>query len=232
MDLDAAAWLARPAWRPQELLCPAGTLVAGVCPGPVPGDVGELLHPSERRFAAGRSGDPLRQWVAGRYCLAIALRAHALNVPVLPGPNGKPLLPAGFAASISHKGPVSVAIATTVFDGIGVDLEHVEESDRQLAEKVLTKAERDRLEHVRDVPAWFVTVHFALKEAVYKAAPDDEQEDLEFEDIELAFTSGALIEERIWESVLVTVSRSAFEYRGYMFRDGPWVLAVATRFPS
>lgn len=205
-----------------------GTLVAGVCPGTVPQEVAALLHTDEQRFVEGRSGDSRRQWIAGRYCLAATLRAHALDGPVLPGPSGRPHLPTGIAASISHKNSVSVAIATTVFEGVGVDLEHVDDSDRGLAAKVLTKSERHRLE--QEFPSAVVTMHFAMKEAVYKAAPDDEQSALEFDDIEVTLPAAALSPERTWESVLVSVRGATSEYRGFVLRDGLWILAVATRF--
>jgi phosphopantetheine--protein transferase-like protein len=166
--------------------------------------------------------------VAGRYCLAASLRAYDLSLAVLSAPNGRPALPPGIAASISHKGPISVAIVTTIFQGIGVDLEHVDENDRQLAAKVMTNSERDRCESGEEQTA-IVTAHFAIKEAVYKAATDDEQEELEFEDIELGLTSSMLLAGRTWENVRVSVRRSVSEYRGYIFTDGPWVFAAATR---
>lgn len=215
-------------WQVHEVLSPAGTLTGAVCPNDVPSGTLALLHPQERQFARGRSGDALRQWVAGRHCLAAALRAHAVAAAVLPGPNGRPVVPPGIAASISHKRSVSVAIATTVFQGVGIDIEHVDDGDKALVVKVLTKAERDSLERVAEISSTSVTIHFAVKEAVYKAAPDSEQEDLEFEDIVIAPES-ELLSERVWVSVLTTVPRSESEYRACIFRFGRWVLAVATR---
>lgn len=202
-------------------------MFGAVCPGTVPTAVLLRLHADERRFADSRSGDPRRQWIAGRCCLAAALRAHAIKASVLPRANGRPRMPAGVAGSISHKTSVSVAIATTVFEGIGLDLEHIDESDRQLATKVLTKSERERAGP--EFTPTLVTMHFALKEAVYKAAPDVEQDALEFGDIEITLPTDSLPPDRNWHSIPVSVAGTSSEYRGYLLSDGVWVLAVATR---
>src|SRR5262245_43476885 len=125
--IEFGTLLSGSSWQRHEVLCPVGTLIGAVCPGAIPPGIAALLHPKEREFAAGRSGDAVRQWTAGRYCLAAALKAHNVTCPVLAGPSGKPLLPIGITASISHKQSVSVAIATTAFDGIGIDIEHIDD---------------------------------------------------------------------------------------------------------
>ena len=53
---------------------------------------------------------------------------------------------------------MTVAVATREFDGIGVDLEYVDENDLALAAKVLTVDERSRLDQIgRADRAAFVT---------------------------------------------------------------------------
>lgn len=75
----------------------------------------------------------------------------------------------------------------------------------------------------------FVTAHFALKEAVYKAARDEDQERMEFQDIEAGLTRRALAGQRIWNNVSAAVANSQYESHGLVLRDPPWILAVATR---
>lgn len=212
-------------WQPREVHCPIGTVMGADCPGIPPESVLTLLHDEERQIASQRNGDAKRQWVAGRYCLGTALRAHGLSLPVLSGPRGKPLIDAGVAISISHKRAMSVAVATTVFAGVGIDLEHIDGGETALARKILTKKERARpvVLSARDV-----TLHFALKEALYKAAPDSDQIDMEFTDI-TAEVPGELRSERTWINIPVRVHGSSFDYRAYILTRGQWVLAVATR---
>ena len=124
---------------------------------------------------------------------------------------------------------MTVVVATTDFDGIGIDLEHIDWSDRKLAEKVLTGTERSRPGELDGPGASFVTEHFALKEAIYKAAPNESQEGMEFQDIELVLPRSILVRERVWEHVPARVADSAWRYDGHIFLDGPWLLAIATR---
>ena len=218
------------AWHPQVLACPVARLVGALCATDVPDSVLGLLHPAEYAYAAGRPGVPFRDWVAGRYCLAEALSPYTFRVPLLVRQSGAPLIPSGMAGSISHKGSMTVAVATREFDGIGVDLEYVDESDGALAAKVLTVGERSRLDHIGSGErAAFVTAHFALKESVYKAARDEDQEGMEFRDIEVGLTPLTLTRQRVWNNVSTIVANSPCESQGFIFRDRPWILAIATR---
>ena len=125
---------------------------------------------------------------------------------------------------------MSVAVATPEFDGIGVDLEYVHQTDRGLAAKVLTVEERSRLDQTSSSDrAAFVTAHFALKESIYKAACDEDQEGMEFQDIELELTPLTLTRELVWSNVSATVANSPSESHVFIFRERPWILAIATR---
>ena len=126
---------------------------------------------------------------------------------------------------------MTVAIASAKFGGIGIDLDRVDKRDRDLQGKVLTRAERLRLGDVGGLDAGFVTMHFALKEAVYKAAPDEEQEDMEFQDIELTMPKNALARESVWARVPITVTGSRCYFDGHILREGRWTLAIVTREP-
>ena len=126
---------------------------------------------------------------------------------------------------------MTVAIASAEFGGIGIDVDHIDKSDRDLQRKVLTRAEGLRLEQVGGLEARFVTMHFALKEAVYKAALDEEQEDLEFQDVELTMPQNALARESVWARVPITVAGSRCYFDGHILREGRWTLAIVTREP-
>ena len=201
------------------------------CAREVPDAVLQRLHPAEYMYAAMRVGAPRRDWVAGRQCLAAALRPYTEEgVPLLVRRSGAAVTPAGMAGSISHKTCVTVAVATRKFVGIGVDLEYVDGDEEALAGKVLTVEERYKLEEVGTAQrAAFVTAHFLLKEALYKAADESDQEGMEFQDIELELTSGAVEGRAVWMEVKARVANSRWESQGFVLRDGRWILAVASR---
>lgn len=213
------------------LVCPSGSLVSAVCPDDVPDFVHQGLCPDEKQYAAGLSSDRLREWVAGRHCLATALSSFAsARVSLLPSPSGAPTVPAGLAGSISHKGPLTVALASNKCRGVGIDLEYVEAADEKLATKVLTLTERGRLTNLDAArAALFVTGHFALKEAIYKSANTTEQSEMEFHQIELDVVPEDLTEEGAWLTVRLRVSGWIGEISANILRDGRWILATAVR---
>ena len=218
------------AWHPAVLSCPVARLVGVRCSWEVPDTVLEGLHPAEYAYAAMRSGAARRDWVAGRHCLAAAVASYAERVAMLVRRSGAAVTPSGIAGSISHKGSVTVAVATLEFCGIGVDLEYVDGNDGALAGKVLTVEERSRLEQIGTAQrSGFVTAHFSLKEAVYKAACEDGQEGMEFQDIEVGLTQRAFEGQRVWTKVAATVANAGSQSHGFILRDGRWILAVATR---
>ena len=225
--LDASSRLP---WHPEVLPCPVARLVCARCPWAVPDVVLERLHPAEQAYAATLSGVARRDWVAGRLCLAAAIARYGERVPMLVRRSGAAVTPTGVVGSISQKGSVAVAVASRELCGIGVDLEWVDGNDGALAGKVLTVGERSRLDHIGSAqrPA-FVTAHFSLKEAVYKAAREDGQEGMEFQDIEVELTQRALERQGVWTKVRATVANARSESQGLILRDGRWVLAVATR---
>jgi len=164
-------------------------LVHGRCVGvrlPTEVDEGVLagLVPDERKFVATLPPARHRSWVAGRFALREAFRDLGIEPgPILPTPRGAPALPSDLAGSISHKRTLAVGLAAHRENGacIGVDLENcppvltsVEEARAQarpdVRTRVLTQDELKRLacepekDHRR-----IVTLHFSLKEALYKA---------------------------------------------------------------
>ena len=164
-------------------------LLHGRCVGVrIPAEVDEKilagLVPEERSFVSTLASGRYLSWVAGRLALREAFRDLGIEPgPILATRRGAPALPADLGGSISHKRTLAVGLAGRRENGacIGVDLEtcppvfaSVEEARAQarpdLRTRVLTQDELKRLacepekDHRR-----IVTLHFSLKEALYKA---------------------------------------------------------------
>ena len=226
---EAIAGNARPYWTPADLRgCPFGVLVCAICPGEPPGAALAHLSRAELEFADGLSPPGRRyEWLGGRLCLAHALTqlAPAPRPPMLPTRRGAPTVPAGIAGSISHKGPLAMALAAQTPGGLGVDVEYVADGDITLENKVLTSAERRTDSDL--MPAQRVAVHFAIKEAIYKALGADGQTTLEFDEIELDLpirTTGNWTCGRAW-----ITSRGGTCIQTAVIFDGEWIVAVAFR---
>lgn len=130
------------------------------------------LHPEERRLAQAMSSLRRHTFALGRVALREAMNELGVApTPVLTGPGGEPLLPAGVAGSISHKSSLAVAIAARTEDEhLGVDVELFRARRYDLSARVLTKRERARLSHLAaDDLEREVLTRFCIKEAVYKA---------------------------------------------------------------
>jgi 4'-phosphopantetheinyl transferase EntD len=205
--------------------------VSAICPGDVPDDVLRALHPEERQYAESLQGERRREWVSGRYCLAAALaRFSAAPTALLTLPSGAPNVPPGTAGSISHKSALTFALAADRHRNVGIDVECVEDPNEQLAIKILTPAERSCLANVAEakISLW-VTAHFAVKEAIYKALPTDEQSLIEFELIELGVPAEKLTDEADWISVSVKITDGDQRISAAILQDGKWVIAAASR---
>jgi 4'-phosphopantetheinyl transferase EntD len=134
------------------------------------------------------------------------------------------------AASISHKAALTVALATDAHQGVGIDVECAEGSDERLATKVLTDGERIRCKgFVGSTAAFFVSTHFAVKEAIYKAVSAADQTRIDFEEIELDVPVERLTNGGDWISVPARVKGLGQGIRAAILQDGRWVVAVASR---
>jgi 4'-phosphopantetheinyl transferase EntD len=119
-----------------------------------------------------------RTWAAGRLALRFALADRGIEVsgPILSSPRGAPLLEGtpGIRASISHKDTLAVGLVASAPPGrrafVGIDLEGVAPRRYDIAERILTPPE---LALVAALPAADrqsrTLLHFAIKEAIYKA---------------------------------------------------------------
>ena len=140
------------------------------------------LAPAEQDRARSLSPSRRRDLIAGRTALHLALDSREA---ILSDDRGAPILPAGWVGSISHKGPLAVALVAPAGAGtIGVDLERAEAPRQDIARRVLTPREEAMLPDRG--PA--VTLRFAIKEAVYKAIDPYVRRYVGFTEVELDFT--------------------------------------------
>jgi 4'-phosphopantetheinyl transferase EntD len=136
-------------------------------------------------------------WVGGRVALRAALAELGLTAgPILATPRGAPALPAGVLGSIAHKRTLAVALAAVAPApgaaevGLGVDVELDRPPRVDISARVLTPAERRRVEALPEPSrARAVLVAFAAKEAVYKAIDPWLGRYVGFEEVELAGAS-------------------------------------------
>jgi len=154
---------------------PHGIVAGASLPGsadPVPADVLAMLDPQERALAEAMRGFRQSEFVGGRLAARAAMGALGRGRgPILAGPRGAPLAPAGVALSISHKRHLAVAVAARAeFGTLGVDLEDLTPRRQGIAERVLVPAELEAVAALEEDRQWTATVlRFAIKEAIYKA---------------------------------------------------------------
>jgi 4'-phosphopantetheinyl transferase EntD len=222
----------RPYWATAEVCgCPCGVLICAICPHSAPDEVFSSLHREEQLYAERFQGDRRREWISGRHCLRAALSSFSpATDPILSLPTGAPVPPPGVAVSISHKAALTVALATDAHQGVGIDVECAEGADERLAMKVMTDGERLRGRGIVGSNAvFFVSTHFAVKEAIYKAVSAADQSRLDFEEIELDVPVERLTNRADWISVPARVKGLGQGIRAAILQDGRWVVAVASR---
>jgi 4'-phosphopantetheinyl transferase EntD len=131
-----------------------------------------VLLPEERAFAEKQTERRRRTWVGGRVALRRVLDALGVEAgPLLPNTRGAPTLPAGIAASISHKETLAVALAAIDGEATrGVDVEIDAPRRVDVSRHVLT-AEEEKLvaAQPKAARASEVLLRFSIKEAIYKA---------------------------------------------------------------
>jgi enterobactin synthetase component D len=198
------------------------------------------LHPLEASLADLLPPPRRSTFVGGRVAMRQALRrAHtdpASIPPVLRSMRGAPLLPPGVAGSISHKKHIALAAVVPrrgALRHVGVDLElRPTASDLErpsIASRVLTDAERgqlyaastDELERRERT-----LVHFAIKEAVYKAIDPFVERYVGFSEVELAVGS-AHAEVTL---LLPELSEADVQVHAHWHVDGPWIVASAVSY--
>jgi enterobactin synthetase component D len=128
-------------------------------------------------------------WVGGRVALRTALADLGLSAAaLLVTPRGGPTLPAGVAGSIAHKRTLAVALAAVAPEDVtlGVDVELERAPRVDISERVLTPAERRRVDALA-APARDAAVlrAFAAKEAIYKALDPWLRRYVRFDEVEV-----------------------------------------------
>lgn len=210
-----------------------------------------LLHPVERREAEQLLPARRQTFVAGRIALRRAwhdahLARHASapppDEPIVRSPRGAPLLPALMRGSLSHKATRAYAIAAGPESGwrhIGVDLERRptarDLARPSIARRILTATEQRLLERAaaderqtREI----VHVHFALKEAVYKAIDPIVGRYVGFTEVELALPETSSPEpatggEAEVSLLLPELRPSQIKVSARWRLDGEWIVAAA-----
>jgi len=169
-------------------MLPAGVVgSAGAVDGPV-----TPLRPAELPATVRMSPRRLREFTAGRAHARAALGQLGLRAPeVAVLPDRSPLWPAGFVGSISHAGPLALAVAApaTALQAIGIDLEPAVPLDAELVPRVCRPEELGQLA-TSPAPLKLAKLIFSAKESVYKCIAPLTGIFLEFEDVEIVFEPG------------------------------------------
>ncbi|MBL0171369.1 MAG: 4'-phosphopantetheinyl transferase superfamily protein [Gemmatimonadaceae bacterium] len=191
------------------------------------------LHEAERALAESLPSLLSAGFVAGRRALRAALQQVAPNEvigPLLRTARGAPTLPFGLTGSISHKRARAIAVAApSAGTVLGVDLEErpldVDLTRPSIATRILTDIERARIEGLDALAHREATlVHFALKEAVYKAIDPYVQRYVRFTEVELEIGAHGTAQVRLLlpEPIMRDVRIDA-QWRF----DGRWIIALA-----
>ncbi|HEV7761622.1 MAG TPA: 4'-phosphopantetheinyl transferase superfamily protein [Acidimicrobiales bacterium] len=154
------------------------------------------LFPPEERLVARAVDKRRRELTTGRHCARQALVQLGIAPgPILSGPAGEPLWPAGIVGSITHcAGFRAAAVArSTDVATVGIDAEPHEPLPEGVLEVVALSAERIRLDRLarHDGAVHWDRVLFCAKEAVYKAWYPHAQRMLDFDEAHIALHPGA-----------------------------------------
>lgn len=211
------------------------------------------LHADEaalaRTLPEGRRGT----FVAGRIALREALREvlgegesslprNTADISILRNDRGAPHLPHTVSGSVTHKASLALAVVAPRPSGsddrlqfVGVDLEHrptpADLGRPNIARRILTARELQSLQDRREdalAEREAVLVHFAIKEAVYKAIDPFVHRYVRFTEVELALretgaTSGAMSVTLL----LPELTGTDIQVRAQWHLDGDWIVATA-----
>ena len=140
------------------------------------------LFAEEAAYAESVVHARAQQFATGRKVARAALRRIGVAACEIARRGRLPVWPPSVVGSIAHTRTLAAAIVgpATGHDGLGIDVEASNAVSPQVAERVLTAAERDWL----PAPEWRTMV-FSAKEALYKAVHPLTGEFLGFRDVEL-----------------------------------------------
>lgn len=195
------------------------------------------LHAAEVQMAdqlpLARRGTFVGGRLAMRAALATAMAPQDIP-PVSRTARGAPVLPPGVAGSISHKRDLALAAAIRL-DGslrhLGIDLER-RPSERDLekpsiASRILTAHERaalaaERLDALAERER--LMVHFAVKEAVYKAIDPVVQRYVGFTEVELSVDARGTADVSL---LLPEPQVHELQVIAQWYVDADWIVATA-----
>jgi 4'-phosphopantetheinyl transferase EntD len=129
------------------------------------------LLPGEEQVVAHAVARRAREFTGARLCARSALgRLGARPAPLLPGPAGEPLWPAGFVGSLTHcEGYCAAAVARrTTCRAVGIDAEPHLALPPGVAAQATLPWERNRIAAMPGQVCWDRLV-FSAKESVFKA---------------------------------------------------------------
>lgn len=136
-----------------------------------------------------------REFRAGRDAARRALTALGMDAAAIPkDPAGPPCFPPGVTGSITHAGrdfTLAAAVATRESLLLGIDAEELRPIDEDVSARVVSKAELAALAKL-GFGALSPLVAFSAKEAVYKALYPRYRTFLEFHDVTLRASGGAI----------------------------------------
>ncbi|MBY3252516.1 4'-phosphopantetheinyl transferase family protein [Rhizobium laguerreae] len=159
-----------------------------------PSYVHELL-PDEAILAAGFAPARLAEFATGRASLRFVIeRLTGRVTPVEIGQRREPILPNGVVGSITHSaGVVAAAVApAAVFAGIGLDMEVASRVSVELLPSLISAREARAKPAGLECSVW-LAMHFAGKEAVFKAIHPIIRRYIDFHDIELSFSGNNFV---------------------------------------
>jgi 4'-phosphopantetheinyl transferase EntD len=214
-----------------ELLNQTAAFFAGL-----PCDIGWAIDPNlkaqslgpceEAQVVANAVPKRQREFRSGRNMARAALaRIGHPTEQLLPARNRAPQWPDATCGSISHCDTLSIAVASTDLDGIGVDVEPLHALSEGVARLVLTDS--DRAAQPTDQPHWPLMV-FCAKEAFYKATSEQLTYVPDFQEISVrAKTNGTF--EFFGASRQLVQSLAADAISGHWAALEGYVLALVTR---
>jgi enterobactin synthetase component D len=178
----------------------------------------DALVGDEVAIAAALGPVRKRELIAGRTALRTLL---GQRVPILADDRGAPVLPAGWVGSISHKGERAAALIAPAGDGfVGLDIELAAAPRQPIEKRILTPREQQRISDGRDV-----TLHFAIKEAVYKAVDPMVRRYVGFTEVELEIARDGSCSVHILDASRLPVVVEA----SWQERDGLWVATARAK---
>ena len=151
-----------------------------------------LLFAAEEAAVARACAERRAEFATGRACARAALATLGLAAaPIVPGPRGEPLWPAGVVGSITHTADYCAAAVAwrDVIGGLGIDAELHQPLPDGVGAMVCTPSERDWIASAPDGTHWD-TVVFCAKESVFKAWFPLAGRWLDFTGAELAIEAG------------------------------------------